>query len=162
MKKKLMLLALSIFCFPIAEGAIMEKSSDFLQNQSSQTPAAKPSEVASPDLTLSAAEAKSWLSLIDTSKYEESWEKGAKQFENVITKQEWKDVMNAVRKPLGSVVHRELIDQRPALNPKGLVPGDYMVIFYKTQFQNKPSAYELMTLQKENDKNWRVLTYQVQ
>lgn len=114
------------------------------------------------DLTQSVLVAQEWLALLDKGNYEQSWDKGAKLFQQTITRDEWKKVMDAVRKPLGNLSNRNVLDQRTASNPKGLPEGDYMVLFYNSSFQNKSSAYELITMMKESDGQWRVLTYQVQ
>jgi hypothetical protein len=115
-----------------------------------------------PDMTSSAASALQWLGLIDKGQYDQSWQSGAKLFQQTMPEKEWSTYLDGVRKPLGSVSSRQVIDQRPAKNPNGLPEGDYMVLFYNTAFSSKPSAYELVTMMKESDGQWRVLTYQVQ
>lgn len=168
MKKfTLLFIALASFSIPNLNGALFDSAGTQTQTQPNQTAqqaqtTSTDQAAANPDLTVSAAVAQSWLKGVDNEKYEQSWDQEAKQAQNVIKKEEWKQVLDAVRKPLGSVVDRKLLDQRTAKDPKGLVPGDYMVLFYKTKFQNKDSSYELITLQKEADGQWRVLTYQVQ
>lgn len=138
-----------------------------LQNQVPQDPPSIPSQQSpadlkeqNPDLQASQIAAQQWLSLIDKGVYEESWDAGAKTFQLTITKNEWTKALNGLRKPLGNVVSREILDQKTAKNPKGLPVGDYMVLFYKTSFQNRPQANELITMVKENDGQWKVLTYQ--
>lgn len=106
--------------------------------------------------------AKQWLELVDKEDYSKSWQTGSLTFKLTISEQHWNQLMKAIREPLGSVISREPLEQRPAANPKGLPLGEYMVVFFKTQFQKKENAHELVTLVQESDGNWRVLTYQVQ
>jgi len=101
-----------------------------------------------------------WLGGVDQERYGESWDNGSEIFKVTIPKEEWENLLNKVRKPLGRVTNREVIDQRVAADPKGLPAGDYMVMLYNTTFSNKPSAIELVTLRFENG-TWKVLTYQV-
>ena len=106
--------------------------------------------------------AKQWLQTVDKGEYSKSWKTGSLTFKLTISEQHWNKLMKAIREPLGSVVSREPFEQRPAINPKGLPEGNYMVVFFKTKFQKKDNAHELVTLVQESDGNWRVLTYQVQ
>jgi len=107
-----------------------------------------------------AAASKSWLDLVDNNNYGKSWEEASALMKLTIHEDEWIALLNKTRKPLGRVISRQVLDQRTAKNPHGLPQGSYMVMFYKTEFTNKPSAYELVTLFLE-DGEWRVITYQV-
>jgi hypothetical protein len=113
------------------------------------------------DLNNGIAAANAWLSLVDQGKYENSWETGALSFQFTITKKEWNKALEDIRKPLGTVTSRQLLEQRVAYNPKGLPKGEYLVLYYKTSFSNKADANELLTLQKQNNGQWKVLTYHV-
>jgi len=112
------------------------------------------------DLTTSAVASEAWLHQVDEGKYGESWDAGSQIFKATISKDEWNKYLNASRQPLGSVTSRVVVDQRTAENPKGLLPGHYMVMVYKTSFSNKPNTFEIVTLRQEEDGQWRVLTYQ--
>lgn len=133
-----------------------------IQGDTTQTSSQQNSTAASvnPDLQASIASAEKWLKLSDQQSYGESWDQASTLLKVTMKKDEWEQVMNATRGALGSVAKREIVDQRVATNPKGLPPGDYMVLFYRTEFQGGKTAYELLTLFKE-DGQWRVMTYQV-
>lgn len=111
-------------------------------------------------LTDNANAALSWLKLIDDGHYAESWDAGSKTFQLTIGRNEWVKAMEKLRKPLGTVVQRTLLQQLPKQNPKGLPEGYYMVLVYQTNFSNRPQANELVTMQLESDGRWRTLTYQ--
>lgn len=111
-------------------------------------------------LEASAEASKKWLDLVDKNHFPESWDQSSSLMRLTIPKDEWVHILDKVRKPLGNVQARVVADQRTAQNPKGLPPGNYMVMFYKTTFAHKKDAAELVTLYSE-DGNWKVMTYQV-
>jgi hypothetical protein len=105
--------------------------------------------------------AEDFVRLIDQGRYAESWTRGAKLFQKTITQKEWSVALQLARQPLGAVRSRSLKDERPALDPKGLPKGPYMVVEYNTSFEKAPQSGELLTLMREADGTWKVLTYQV-
>ncbi|MCE5318253.1 MAG: DUF4019 domain-containing protein [Parachlamydia sp.] len=107
-----------------------------------------------------AADALRWLQLVDQGKYGESWDAASKTFQLTIGRNEWIKAEEKLRKPLGAVVARQLLQQLPKQNPKGLPEGYYMVLVYQTDFAGRPKANELVTMVLESDGRWRVLTYQ--
>lgn len=111
------------------------------------------------DLRDSLAAAESWLKIVDSGNYGDSWSAASNTFKFTIKKDEWIKAEDKLRKPLGKLISRKMIEQRPAKNPKGLPAGDYMVIYFKTSYSNRPEANELVTLVKSDDGVWRVLTY---
>lgn len=110
-------------------------------------------------LQTSAAASQAWLSIVDKNKYPESWDKSSALTKLTVPKDEWVQILEKTRKPLGSVTSRQVVDQRTAIDPSGMPKGKYIVMFYKTVFSRK-TAYELVTLNEE-DGQWSVLTYQV-
>jgi hypothetical protein len=102
-----------------------------------------------------------WLAVADQGNYGESWDQASSLLKKTMPKNEWITVMNTLRKPLGSVKSRKIIDIGTSENPKNLPPGEYMVYYYNTAFANKDNGQELITLELGNDNVWRVMTYQV-
>lgn len=111
-------------------------------------------------LQASASASLNWLKVVDAGNYAGSWDKASDVMKMTVPKDEWVKIMEKLRKPLGSIKSREVLDQRTSKNPHGLPPGDYIVMFYKSSFSNKPKANELVTLYNE-DGDWLVLTYQI-
>lgn len=107
----------------------------------------------------SAAASLAWLALVDRNQYGESWDKSSTLTKLTVAKDEWVQILEKTRKPLGAVTSRQVVDQRTAIDPSGMPKGKYIVMFYKTVFAHK-TAYELVTLNQE-DGHWSVLTYQV-
>ena len=55
-----------------------------------------------PEASFAAVEAaKVWLDLVDTEKYEQSWDEAASYFQGVVSTEQWLSSMQSVRKPLG-------------------------------------------------------------
>jgi hypothetical protein len=101
-----------------------------------------------------------WLHGVDSGSYGPSWDQGATIFKMTMKRDEWNTYLTKIRKPLGSVVSREVVDQRVSKDPKGLPKGDYMVMIYNTKFSSGKSATELVTLQDEEG-SWRVMGYYI-
>ena len=105
--------------------------------------------------------AKDYVDGLDKEQYAQSWEKSDPLFQKTISQKEWATALEMSRKPLGRTKSRTLKDQRPALDPHGLPKGPYMVVEYHTAFEKAPQSGELLTLRRDPDGRWRVLTYQV-
>lgn len=129
------------------------------QSTNSVEEAIKESKV--PGAVESAQASLDWLKIVDEGNYGKSWDNASKLFQSTVGKEEWIQLEQATRKPLGQLVKREVVDERIAKDPKGLPVGNYMVLFYNTSFTNRKDAHELVTLMQESDGKWRVLTYHV-
>ena len=106
--------------------------------------------------------AQEWLELVDSEKYMKSWKEAAQYFKSAIIKSKWEGAMRAVRKPpLGKIVFRELKSQQYATSLPGAPDGEYVVIQYKTSFENKRSAIETITPMIDKDGKWRVSGYYI-
>lgn len=101
-----------------------------------------------------------WLKMIDDGKYGESWDFASQLFQFTLKRKEWEVAEEKLRAPMGRLISRQLVLQAPAKDPKNLPKGDYMVLEYKASFANRPEVSELVTMIKESDGKWRVLTYQ--
>jgi hypothetical protein len=50
--------------------------------------------------------AEKWLATVDAGEYAASWQEAAELFRNAVTKEEWEQLMQAGRKPLGKLISR--------------------------------------------------------
>ena len=107
------------------------------------------------------AAAKTWLALVDKAEYDESWDTAASYFKGAITKDYWNQSLTAVRKPLGTLVTRELKSKTYAQSLPGAPDGEYVVIQFNTSFGNKQSAIETVTPMLDTDGIWRVAGYYI-
>lgn len=106
-------------------------------------------------------DAKSWLAIIDKGDYAQSWQAGAVTMQLKIPQNSWVAIMTAMRKPLGEVQERSLVQENEAKDPPNLPEGDYKVLTFSTDFKNAKAAKELITMIQQSDGNWKVLTYHV-
>lgn len=111
------------------------------------------------NLKATAEAAEKWLRFMDAGQYGESWDAASNIFRFTIKRDEWIKAEDKLRKPFGRLISRKLMEQRPATNPRGLPEGDYMVLYYKSSFQDRPDVNELITMVLSTDGQWKVLTY---
>jgi hypothetical protein len=103
--------------------------------------------------------AKTWLGLLDAKQYKESWVEAAPFFKEKVKEEDWEKMVSAVRGPLGDMKSRELIGAQHTKNLPGAPAGEYVVMQFKTAFQNKPEAVETVTPMKDDKGVWRVSGY---
>jgi len=123
----------------------------------------KPTEqqktTASEKLNAAVAAAQSWLEIVDSGKYTESWKKTALIFQNKVPQDQWDTTLHLVRSPLGKLVSRELSGMQYATNIPAAPMGHYAIIQFKTVFKDKQGSVETVTLMLEPDEVWRVAGY---
>jgi hypothetical protein len=102
-----------------------------------------------------------WLELLDSGKYSESWEEAAGYAKALVNKEQWQKTFQGVRQPLGKLVSRELKSASYTTTVPGAPDGQYVIIQYKTSFENKASAIETVTPMLDKDGRWRVSGYYI-
>ena len=107
------------------------------------------------------AAAQSWLQLVDEGNYTESWNEASEYFKNAITKEQWKQTVQAGREPLGKTVSRTVKSTQYATTLPGAPDGEYVVIQFDTSFTNKKIAVETITPMLDRDGTWRVSGYYI-
>ena len=105
------------------------------------------------------ASAEAWLKLVDQSKYGDAWDAAAEYLKNAVGKEDFAKSLTPARKPLGNVKSRELKSKQYATSLPGAPDGEYVVIQFKTAFENKKSAVETITPMLDKDQKWRVSGY---
>ena len=103
--------------------------------------------------------AEAWLKLVDQGKYGDAWDSAAEYLKNAVSKEDFAKSLAAARKPLGSVKSREMKSKQYATSLPGAPDGEYVVIQFKTAFENKKSGVETITPMLDKDKKWRVSGY---
>jgi hypothetical protein len=103
--------------------------------------------------------AEAWLALVDQSKYGEAWDTASELLKNAVSKEDFGKALAAARKPLGKVKSREVKSKQYATSLPGAPDGEYVVIQFKTAFENKKSAIETITPMLDKDTKWRVSGY---
>ena len=105
------------------------------------------------------AAAEKWLASVDEGKYAESWQDAAVYFKNAVTKEQWAQSLQAVRKPLGKLMSRKIQNKSYMTSLPGAPDGEYVVIQFETSFENKASAVETVIPMIDKDGKWRVSGY---
>jgi Protein of unknown function (DUF4019) len=108
---------------------------------------------------LAQGSAESWLALVDSGKYGESWEEAAPSFKAHVTKEQWKSMAGPVRDPLGKTLSRKLRSASYTKTLPGAPDGEYVVIQFDTSFEHKQTAVETVTPMLDKDGKWRVSGY---
>ena len=102
--------------------------------------------------------AKEWLKIVDVGEYVESWQKSDAFFKSQLTQTEWSVALTGVRTPLGQVKSRSELGAKEYSSLPGVPGGEYLVIQFQTEFQNKKSATETLTLSKSSG-DWLPVGY---
>ena len=102
-----------------------------------------------------------WLQLVDTGKYPESWKSASTAFQSAVTEEKWEGAMQSVRAPLGKVVKRTLASAKYTKTLPGVPDGEYVVSLFETSFENKKSAQETVVSKREPDGSWRLAGYYI-
>jgi hypothetical protein len=105
--------------------------------------------------------AKSWLALIDSGKFAQSWDRAAALFQAAITRADWEKAVAAARSPLGALKSRKVRSATFTRTLPGAPDGEYVVIQYDSRFENKASATETVTPMREKDGSWKVSGYYI-
>jgi Protein of unknown function (DUF4019) len=106
-------------------------------------------------------EADTWLGLVDSGQYAESWDAAAAVFKSAVTVEKWKSAMKQARDPLGKMQSRIVQSATHTTVLPGVPDGDYVVLLYESSFENKKLAQETVILSREKDKVLRVAGYYI-
>jgi hypothetical protein len=105
--------------------------------------------------------AKSWLKLVDDGEYSQSWAQAAGYFRDNVSESQWTTAMFGVRKPLGKAISREVLSSTYTKTVPGAPDGRYVIIQFKTSFENKAESVETVTPMMEPNGQWRVSGYYI-
>lgn len=99
-----------------------------------------------------------WLTVVDSGKYEESWNLAAPFFQSQISSDNWEQALAKVRAPLGNVLSRKATNTSSHSSLPGVPSGKYVVVTLSTDFEFKKAAIETVTVQNM-DAEWLVVGY---
>ena len=137
---------LMVFLFPLVLFAAEESKQNVSQG--------KPEELA-------VASAEQWLKIIDADNYDKGWVYASEYLKNAVTKDFFKQSLQGVRSPLGSMKNRVLDSAQYTTSLPGSPDGEYVVLQFKTGFENKEYAVETLISKKEKDDQWKVAGYYI-
>ena len=104
--------------------------------------------------------AKAWLKLVDNGQYQRSWHDAAPVFQQRFSTDDWVNISEYARLPLGKQLSRTLINHYRAETAAGPENegGTYIKLDFKTTFENRQAATERVTLHQEAS-DWQVTSY---
>lgn len=100
-----------------------------------------------------------WLAEVDSGNYTQSWQDSAPAFKVIVTQQKWEDILKAKREPLGRVLSRNLASAEYTTKLPGISEGEYVVLKFNTNFENKKQAVETVTPMVVKGGQWKVSSY---
>ncbi len=99
-----------------------------------------------------------WLEIVDSGNYTESWNQAAPFFQKQVTGSQWQQALSKVRTPLEKMMTRKVIKSSKHESLPRVPKGEYAVISIATSFEHKKTAVETVTVQKVKEQ-WRVIGY---
>ena len=103
--------------------------------------------------------AEAWMPLWDSGKYNESYEELAENTKQSIPRRQWFVYWSAVRKPLGKLKSRKLVEVKYIKSLPGVPDREGAVLRYESSFENKESLVETFGMMREKDGARRVANY---
>ena len=103
--------------------------------------------------------ASDWLKLVDSGDYAQSWDDAASELKNHIAKEQWQQILERNRAPLGHLISRRLRSAEYLTKLPGAPDGEYVVIEYESSFEHKWSAVETVTPMMDKDGQYRVSVF---
>ncbi|MBA3254549.1 MAG: DUF4019 domain-containing protein [Burkholderiaceae bacterium] len=99
-----------------------------------------------------------WLSLLDRGEYGTAWDQCAQLFRQRVTREQWIDSLPSTRGPFGAMKSRKVEVAGYKTSLPGAPNGQYVTVRYRSDFEKKDGAEELLTLAFE-DGVWRPTGY---
>ena len=103
--------------------------------------------------------AEAWMPLWDSGKWEESYKELAESTRRDNTPRQWYVYWYAVRKPLGKVKSRKLVEAEYIKSLPGIPDLAGATLRYESSFENKGAVVETFAMMLEKDGKWRVAYY---
>jgi hypothetical protein len=105
--------------------------------------------------------AQQWIAFVDQGQYAESWSATGQLFQANMQQPKWVQTLTGARTPLGTVVSREVAGSEIRTSLPGAPAGQYALVSFATNFQNKPDVIETVTMMDESGQ-WKVVGYTAQ
>lgn len=105
------------------------------------------------------AGALAWLAINDAGQFGASWQAASRSLRGKVSQADWEQAVGMSRPPLGAVKRRVLKSAVYLTELPGAPKGEYVVIQYATDFQNKDQLTETVTPVREQDGSWKVSGY---
>lgn len=104
--------------------------------------------------------ATSWLALVESNNFAQSWNTAGAPFQRQITQAQWEAAVEATRGALGAVVACDLAGIDFSGTLPGAPDGQYAVVIFDTKFASKSAAIEAVAMAMEGG-SWKAIGYHV-
>jgi Protein of unknown function (DUF4019) len=111
--------------------------------------------------TAAKAAAGTWLKLVDSGNYAQSWDQAANLMKTSVAKEQWQQILDSNRAPLGSLISRRLTSAQYREELPGAPAGHYVVLRYDSTFEHRNSVTETAAPTLDKDGTWRVSLYYI-
>jgi len=102
--------------------------------------------------------AKSWLGIVDSGRYADSWTQASSLFRKQVSAEQWESAVRSARGP-ARLLARNFKSAQYSLTLPGAPDGEYVVLQYNGSFEDKKEALETVVTMKEKEGAWRVAGY---
>ena len=103
--------------------------------------------------------AERWIKLIDGGEYSQSRSSASATFRNALTESRWKEIISSARGTAGRNLGREIASREYVTGLPGAPEGEYVIIKYRSSFENRKRAIEVVTVMRDPDGKWRGAGY---
>ncbi len=100
-----------------------------------------------------------WVTLIDSGRYDESWQIAHSSFKQDVTERQWRIGLEQIRMPYGKVKSRIIKEAKSLSTKPGATSKKNLVVELTTQFENHQTATEFVTVIPDNEGTWHVSAY---
>lgn len=114
---------------------------------------------AEPDPAPAVAAAETFIKLVDAKQYDKSYEACADVVKKTVTSEIWAEGIDKAHQPLGAFKRRSLALKKFLRDPPSAPSGDYYIIQFDSDFENRFGVTETVSLFHESGKTWRVAGY---
>lgn len=102
-----------------------------------------------------------WLTLIDTQRFDQSWNESSAFLKEHITQAQWAKTLTDQRLPLGKPTSRTIVKKEFQYQIPGIPTGTYELKVYRTTFPLKGEMNETVLMSRESDQKWRAIAYYI-
>jgi hypothetical protein len=120
--------------------------------------AAAPAE-SDPDVALARKAALDWLALADVGKFDATWDQAAASFQKAQNKADWSKGLAGSRPTMGKLVSRTFLNHEIRTTLPNLPPAKYITIRFTSVFEKHKGGAESVTLTRDGDRGFRMMSY---
>lgn len=114
---------------------------------------------ADPDVAQAEEAALAWLALVDAGKFDETWDEASTSFQKAQKREEWSTGLGGARPAMGKLVSRTLHNHEVRQELPNLPPDKYVTVRFASVFENHKDGAESVTLVRDGERGFRMVSY---